>query len=987
MQKTLTKKYHTSKSDFDGQIIENLIYNKNCHIVSVFKEYMILDFIDEFLKRGYKLQESTERIPKFANYYKNYLKFFCNPIFRDLKVNGIIQIYGDNKAELYYNRNYATKKKNEKKGPFDENMRTIFNTTVKENIDKNSMTQSQLTIKRELLEINENDQNQEDTIEVIEVFKPVDFLKNAMSNLHLNHHIKISKDSNLKEQSHTKNHNILNSCSSNLNTITIINTLHNNNNSNNILIETARKHSLNNRDSSSIKKLSSSRNNSTHLELDHENDNFEQHSFLVNENDLRRSREQSLLNILSQFEQNAPIYEKPKLLNNKIASLKKEKESTPLNQILKTDKLLNIREREKEREKEREIMKNLNQFNQLNTLNLNSLNLIKDYKEKDSYISKFNTIATDRTQKNSSLSKNKNVKPLSDERVIKEFEDRVNATSNTQKNKNGSNNASTLAGAGANLTNNNLGISRKFSSTKSNNYLDGAASNNHKISKESYNSNDLQTLAVDRSVVVTTNQPSNNNYNISNSSKIKSSTYKVIYESQNQNPQNNVTGFKSPQNLKSTSKESIFRSTEYKNLKLNKPSNFNSNENNQRLLNLASSNMMMGNTIAGSLHVKNVYSSELGGSNSNLAGTLYTGNSLLLKNFNTIEKSGSNSNTINNTPSLNSKTVNKVSHENLKLKKIKPELIVKKDSINSNSAGLKIAIRSGNSVDNSSTIFQNNTTNFTNMRKLSQPLINGNQSGQSGGSNSQLHNSKNNLNIINNTNANINNILQSSHKNFQSLGNLSNLQNLNSPSGALTNLNDIMKITLSLYMDKTSRNRSGSNMGGNSTLLDTGRKTTIINKVDNINNFNININSATNLNNINDQLHSLLTSKEVISKKTIQAKEESEKDLTDSPSKINNLNSRNVQGALQNNGSSTNLKSIIEKNKNLSRNKNQSLYKLPSNQGRSQQKEDEEGLRSSIVSSTTGGQKNIGNVNKGSMVENMKIYSSHGSNLGAGKIN
>lgn len=145
INKTLCKKFNALNSDFESFIIDNLIYNRNCHMVSIFKDYMILDYIDEFFKRMYKGTESRERIPKFANYYKNYLKFFCNPIFRDFKVNNIIQAYGDNRAELYYNKNYGNKKKTDQKkniNHIDENLRTIFNTTVKDNINHNSMTQT-----------------------------------------------------------------------------------------------------------------------------------------------------------------------------------------------------------------------------------------------------------------------------------------------------------------------------------------------------------------------------------------------------------------------------------------------------------------------------------------------------------------------------------------------------------------------------------------------------------------------------------------------------------------------------------------------------------------------------------------------------------------------------------------------------------------------------------------------------------------------------
>ena len=97
------------KYSYKGLIMENLIFNKNTHLVSVFKDYMIWDYIEEFLKRFYKSQECNERVPKFASFYKNYLKFFCVPTFKDIFCNEMIHNYSEKKAELFYNENYKSK--------------------------------------------------------------------------------------------------------------------------------------------------------------------------------------------------------------------------------------------------------------------------------------------------------------------------------------------------------------------------------------------------------------------------------------------------------------------------------------------------------------------------------------------------------------------------------------------------------------------------------------------------------------------------------------------------------------------------------------------------------------------------------------------------------------------------------------------------------------------------------------------------------------
>ena len=49
----IRKKYNCTKKTYEKCIISFLINNANCHLVSVFKEKMLLDFIDEFLRRKY----------------------------------------------------------------------------------------------------------------------------------------------------------------------------------------------------------------------------------------------------------------------------------------------------------------------------------------------------------------------------------------------------------------------------------------------------------------------------------------------------------------------------------------------------------------------------------------------------------------------------------------------------------------------------------------------------------------------------------------------------------------------------------------------------------------------------------------------------------------------------------------------------------------------------------------------------------------------
>ena len=55
-----------------------MIYNENTHVVSVFKDYLILDDINEFLKRSYTAKEAGTRLTKLIAFYDKYSQVFPN---------------------------------------------------------------------------------------------------------------------------------------------------------------------------------------------------------------------------------------------------------------------------------------------------------------------------------------------------------------------------------------------------------------------------------------------------------------------------------------------------------------------------------------------------------------------------------------------------------------------------------------------------------------------------------------------------------------------------------------------------------------------------------------------------------------------------------------------------------------------------------------------------------------------------------------------
>ena len=78
IHQNLIKKYENLSKEYNSNIIDNIIYNERSHIVSLFKDRLILDDKGEFLKRYYNFRESVIRLPKFFEYYDLHSKIFPN---------------------------------------------------------------------------------------------------------------------------------------------------------------------------------------------------------------------------------------------------------------------------------------------------------------------------------------------------------------------------------------------------------------------------------------------------------------------------------------------------------------------------------------------------------------------------------------------------------------------------------------------------------------------------------------------------------------------------------------------------------------------------------------------------------------------------------------------------------------------------------------------------------------------------------------------
>ena len=168
--------YKKIGTSYNYLILDNLLSNGKCHIVALFKEYLIVDDNSEFLKRFYKKKESLPRIKKVSQYYyetsvifPNYTplseaKYFYKNIMKKQKIIDQIQELEDKKDK---NKN---KKKKDNKNYLSEK---VFNDTAYNEIlnQSESVLRIVFGLKKENVKLNifnSDDEEQNDNINDIQ---------------------------------------------------------------------------------------------------------------------------------------------------------------------------------------------------------------------------------------------------------------------------------------------------------------------------------------------------------------------------------------------------------------------------------------------------------------------------------------------------------------------------------------------------------------------------------------------------------------------------------------------------------------------------------------------------------------------------------------------------------------------------------------------------------------------------------------------------
>ena len=134
----LEAKHNSTPKLYLKRNLDILIKRKKCHLLADFNERMLsMCHMRDYLKRYYTYKEIEERIPKYVSYYKNYLTFFCRPLFVSYVLNKKMVRHMEKVAQVFYNENYAEEEKEEKeKSKKKEKNIIIFNKKITKEIEE-----------------------------------------------------------------------------------------------------------------------------------------------------------------------------------------------------------------------------------------------------------------------------------------------------------------------------------------------------------------------------------------------------------------------------------------------------------------------------------------------------------------------------------------------------------------------------------------------------------------------------------------------------------------------------------------------------------------------------------------------------------------------------------------------------------------------------------------------------------------------------------
>ena len=203
-QTTLYNKRNVSMKDYSMFQINNILQNDSCHLVALFKEYLIYLETSDFFRRYYFLSESYHRIQKLCEYYSltsllypNYIcipegKYIYKNIMKKQKIIDLLEAMNEKDST-------RLKKKYKIKGMDDnKNNNKVFDTEVYESI---AFKQNQSNI-NELFGLNYNNKDNNDMNSSFnQIDKLVSYINSFETNTYhmINTNDKVNTNSNMNK--------------------------------------------------------------------------------------------------------------------------------------------------------------------------------------------------------------------------------------------------------------------------------------------------------------------------------------------------------------------------------------------------------------------------------------------------------------------------------------------------------------------------------------------------------------------------------------------------------------------------------------------------------------------------------------------------------------------------------------------------------------------------------------------------------------------
>ena len=124
------RKYNFSHKKYNIQKSNEIIFDKNKRIVSIFKDYLLWNETSDFLKEYYQIPESISLLPNMCEYYEKYTLIYpeYGPLENVMKImkrnmkkkKAILEKYEDNEENSILNKNQEDSSKKNKKTKKDE---------------------------------------------------------------------------------------------------------------------------------------------------------------------------------------------------------------------------------------------------------------------------------------------------------------------------------------------------------------------------------------------------------------------------------------------------------------------------------------------------------------------------------------------------------------------------------------------------------------------------------------------------------------------------------------------------------------------------------------------------------------------------------------------------------------------------------------------------------------------------------------------------